>query len=81
MWALTLCSLILVAALVVGMLVLVDRSSKITVRAVESIAQTMSTTVETLIKPVVDPEPIRQIDVPEQNEMLSEPEWGKDWNP
>jgi hypothetical protein len=81
MWALTICSLILVTAVVVATVVLVRMATTISVQAVKKLADVMSETVERIIQPVVDPEPIRQIDVPEQTEMLNEPAWEKDWNP
>lgn len=81
MWTLTVCSLLMVGAVVGATVALVAFQSRVTVEATKQIAQVMQQTVEQIIQPVVDPQPIQQIDVPEQTEMLNEPQWANDWNP
>ena len=80
MWTLTVCCLILMLAVVALAGGLVWWSTRLTGDAVREIAELMGQTVATIIRPVVDPEPIRQTDVPGQTEMFSEPAWVHDWD-
>lgn len=79
MWTLTICLLALLGLFGAVLVVVVRNLALVATKQSEHAAEVLVAVVERLIKPLVDPDPIRQIDVPGQTEMFNEPDWSKTW--
>lgn len=82
MWTLTFCLILILGAVVAAILLSVRLLSSLAEKTMTSTATVLVEALSTLIKPVVNPEPIQQTDIPEQGEMYSDqtPPWATGWD-
>lgn len=81
MWQLTISLFFLLAAIVVAILLVARYLSQLATETIHGTTQALSEAIQTILKPVVDPEPIQQTETA-QEEMFSDPNppWQTGWD-